>query len=84
MNKKEFVEKNTGKDKIVGRPIRLNQFKLKVKPNRNYAELLFFGDVHWGHPQCREDKVVKMLQWALKNKVATLLMGDGLKQVSIL
>ena len=76
--KKEFVEKNIGKDRIIGRPIRLN--KVTLKPNHpGYAELLFFGDLHIGHPQCEFQKAEKMLDYCLKHKMYVLLMGDLLE-----
>ena len=76
MNK---LEKYEGKDRIVGRPIRLNRFELPVKNGKDYAELLAFGDLHHGHPQCRVDKAKEMLDWALQHNVAVLLMGDLLE-----
>ncbi len=68
---KEFV----GQDKIVGRPLRLNRVELKVN-KKGYAPLLFFGDLHLGHPQCAIKEAKEMLDWALKERVQTLLMGD--------
>jgi len=76
MIKKEFIEKNKGKDRIVGRPIRLNKVRLEVKPNKDYAELMAFGDWHYGHPQARDDKAKDMLNWCLKTNTSILLMGD--------
>jgi len=72
---KEFAENNVGKDKIVGRPIRLNK-KTLIHYRKDRAEVLFFGDVHFGHPQCLIEKATAMLNWALENKVYVLLMGD--------
>lgn len=74
MNKKEFVEKNKGKDKLVGRSIRLNRFELK--PKKDYAEFIAWGDVHFGHPQCKEYEAKEMLDWALETKTPIILMGD--------
>ena len=76
--KKEFIEKNTGKDKIIGRPIRLN--KATLIPNHSgYAELLFYGDIHIGHPQCELKKATKMLDYCLKHKIYIIIMGDLLE-----
>ena len=75
MQKKNLQQQNSGKDKIVGRPIRLNKFSLAVN-NKGYAPLLLFGDLHFGHPQCHIQKARAMLDWCLKEKVAVLLMGD--------
>ncbi len=71
-----FIEKNAGQDRIKGRPIRLNKHILKVKPFKNYAEVLFWGDVHIGHPNCMEEKAQSMLDWALENNAYVLCMGD--------
>lgn len=75
--KKEFVEKNLGND--AKRKIRLNIMRLFPKKGKDYAEMLFFGDVHLGHPQCEEKKAQDMLNWALDNGVYVLLMGDLLE-----
>ena len=72
---KGFVEKYTGTDVIVGRPIRLNQVRLESN-SKGYAPLLFLGDIHYGHPQCRIDKVINMVNWALQEKSYVVLMGD--------
>ena len=73
---KEFVEKNKGKDRIRGRPIKLNKQKLECKKGKDYAELIFFSDLHWGHPQCQEEKAKAMLDYALKNKIYVFFLGD--------
>jgi len=66
-------------DKIIGRPIRLNQARLEVKKGKDYAQLLFFGDLHLGHPQCNLQTATEYLEWARKNGVYVLLMGDLLE-----
>lgn len=63
-------------DKIVGRPIRLNQQKLEVKPGKNYAEVVFIGDVHYGSPQCDVAKFLAMLAYCKAKKIYIMLMGD--------
>ena len=75
---KKFDERYVGKDKLVGRRMRLNKFTLEVN-EKGYAPLVFFGDVHWGSPQCDTDAVKDMLDWSLKNNVALILMGDLLE-----
>ena len=70
----KFVFLNEGKDRIVGRPIELNRVTLAT--HHNFAELLLFGDLHYGHPQCDEVKARDMLAWAKKENVYILLMGD--------
>lgn len=76
---KKNLDAYEGQDKIVGRPIRLNKVDLKVKPGKDYAQLLFWGDVHLGHPQCLIEKAREYLTWALKKGVYVLLMGDLLE-----
>lgn len=58
--------------------IRLN--KVRLQPNKDgVAELLFIGDIHYGHPNCEIEKAKAMLDWALKTKAYVLLMGDLLE-----
>lgn len=75
MKKDTFIQDNLGKDKIPGRPIRLN-VKTLENNNPDYTEILFFGDLHLGHPQCKLDKAKEMLDWALEKKTYVLCMGD--------
>lgn len=63
-------------DKIVGRPIRLNRQTLICKPNKNYAEVVFIGDVHFGSPQFDKPRFLAMLDYCLKHKLYVFLMGD--------
>lgn len=79
-----YLEKNpiqqyAGEDGIVGRQIRLNQVKLEIADGKDYARLLFFGDLHYGHPQCDLKKAKGYLDWALKNNVYVICMGDLLE-----
>ena len=67
------------KDKLVGRPIRLNRQVLTLAKGEDYAEVLFIGDVHYGSPQCDIPRFVAMLDYALKNNIYVLLMGDLLE-----
>lgn len=76
--KKNPLEEFIGKDKLVGRPMKLNRVELQVN-SKGYAPLLFFGDLHWGSAQCQIKQAKAMLDWALKEKVYTLLMGDLLE-----
>ena len=59
-------------DKIVGRPIRLNRQTLICKPNKNYAEVVFIGDVHFGSPQFDKPRFVE-------HKKTLLITGSYLK-----
>jgi len=76
MKKKEFIEKNTGKDRIRGRPIELNKVSLVPRNGKNYAEILFFSDLHLGHPQCQLRKAKEMLDYALQKKIYVFCGGD--------
>uniref|UniRef100_A0A6M3LFQ8 Putative calcineurin-like phosphoesterase n=1 Tax=viral metagenome TaxID=1070528 RepID=A0A6M3LFQ8_9ZZZZ len=77
--KQEFIEANEGMDRLRGRPIRLNRKKLEVKKSKNYAEIIFWGDIHYGYPTCRIEKAKEMLDYALKKKIYVILMGDLLE-----
>lgn len=63
------------KDKIVGRPIRLNRKRLVSKPQR-YAEVVFLGDVHYGSPQCDIKRFLAMVDYCVLKNVYVFLMGD--------
>ncbi len=76
---KEFRNKYDGQDKIIGRPIRLNQVELEPIPGKDYAELLFWGDVHLGHPQTNIKKAISYLEYAKQRGAYVLLMGDLLE-----
>jgi len=76
MKKKAFQEKYARLATLAGRPTRLNQVELLVRPDKEYAELLFFGDLHFGHEQCDVKAAKEMLDWALENRVFVLLLGD--------
>lgn len=64
------------KDTILGRPIRLNRQKLRVKKGNDFAEVIFLGDVHYGSPQCDVDRFHRMVDYCVKNDVYVVLMGD--------
>ena len=64
------------KDKIIGRPIRINRQELNLKDNKEYAELLFMGDIHFGHECCDIKRANNMRQYCLDKKVFVLGMGD--------
>lgn len=73
---RKSLKKYEGKDKIVGRPIRLNIQKLKCKPGKDYAEVVFFGDVHYGARECDFDKARAMLDYCYDKEIYVFLMGD--------
>lgn len=62
-------------DKIVGRPIRCNRRILSTQA-RDYAEVIFIGDVHYGSPQCDIERFRNMLAYCFKHNVHIFLMGD--------
>jgi len=64
------------KDKIIGRPIRLNRQILIPRNGKSYAEVVFIGDVHLGSPQYDERRFLNMIQYCLKKKLYVFLMGD--------
>jgi len=61
-------------DKIVGRPVKLNR-KILI-PRKDYAEVVFIGDVHYGSPQCNVQKFLDMVKYCVDKKVSVMLMGD--------
>jgi UDP-2,3-diacylglucosamine pyrophosphatase LpxH len=63
-------------DKVVGRPIRCNKQELVPRSGKDYADALFIGDVHLGSPQCDLPRFLRQLDYALKNGLYVLLMGD--------
>ena len=63
-----------GKDKK--RTVRLNRQRLAIKSGKDYSEVVFFGDLHWGSPACDIDKAKKMLDYCLEHKIYVFLMGD--------
>jgi hypothetical protein len=63
-------------DKIVGRPLRLNRQKLDVKKGKDYAEMIFFGDLHLGSQQLDRQRAIDMLQYCLHKGIYVMLMGD--------
>lgn len=76
MRTKEYIEKQTGQDKIRGRPIRLNRQSLALQQNKDYAKVTFWGDIHLGYPTCNLTKAKRALEWALDTKTYLLGMGD--------
>lgn len=63
-------------DRLPGRPIRLNKQVLQAKAGKDYAEVMFIGDVHYGSPQCDVPRFLAMLDYCYKNRLHVLLMGD--------
>lgn len=66
-----------GNDKI-GKEIRCN--KQVLIPGKNgYASIVFWGDVHLGHPKCNLKKAKDMLDYCLKHHIYIIGMGDMLE-----
>lgn len=55
---------------------KVKHFILSPQKDKDYAELMFWGDVHLGHPKCLWKKALLNLDYALAHKVYVLLMGD--------
>ncbi|MBU0906640.1 MAG: metallophosphoesterase [Nanoarchaeota archaeon] len=73
-----MLEEFVGHDKAGGKVIRLNRQRLC--PNgKGYAELVFFGDMHFGHPGCDIDRAQRMINYCVENGVYVLGMGDYLE-----
>ena len=78
MKKKDLRANYLGRDKLVGRPIRLNKVQLNLN-KRGEANLLFWGDIHYGHPQCKLQKAIGNLEWAKEKNANIIPMGDLLE-----
>lgn len=63
-------------DKIVGRPIKLNVQLLTPKKGKDYAEVIFLGDCHYGSPQFDKPRFLAMVEYCFKNSLYVFLMGD--------
>jgi len=59
---------------------RLNiQYLIPKNHGKGYAEVIFFGDCHWGSPQCDRERSKRMIQHCIDNDIYVLLMGDLLE-----
>jgi len=70
------MDKYKGKDKIAGKPIRLNRKKLMIKQSKDYAEVVFFGDLHFGARECDIERAKRMLEYCEIHRIYLFLMGD--------
>ena len=66
-------------DKLVGRPIRVNNQTLRNHPHKDYAEVVFLGDVHYGSPQFDQTRFLAMVNYCYKHNIYVFLMGDLLE-----
>ena len=76
MVRKNPLRKYVGKDRIIGRPIRLNVQELKKKKGKKYAEVLFIGDWHYGAKECDIEKIIDNLNYCYDHNIYVFLMGD--------
>lgn len=70
------------KDVIVGRPIRLNKQVLVPNKGKDYAEVVFIGDCHFGSPQFDKPRFLNMIDFCLKNRLYVFLMGDVIEMAT--
>lgn len=66
-------------DKIIGRPIRLNVQYLAPRIGKNYADVMFIGDVHLGSKQFDRKRFEDMINFCNLNNFYVVLMGDLLE-----
>jgi UDP-2,3-diacylglucosamine pyrophosphatase LpxH len=71
--KKQLV----GNDKL-GKPIRCNK-QILTPGKKGYASIVFWGDVHLGHPKANVERAKAMLDYCLKNHIYVIGMGDYLE-----
>ena len=65
-------------DHIQGRPIRLNRHVLTPNSQCDYAEVMFLGDIHYGSKQCDVPRLLRMIDYCVKNDVYVSAVGvDG-------
>ena len=60
----------------------LNRQHLEVKKGKNYSEIVFIGDVHYGAKYCNIEKFEKMLKYCLDNEIYIFCMGDMIETSS--
>jgi len=49
--------------------MKLNKMRLDPARGKDYAEMVFWGDVHYGSSYCDVRKATAMLDYCLKNNV---------------
>ena len=57
----------------------LNRKHLEVRKGRNYANVMFIGDVHYGSSNCDVERFTSMIDYCVKNGIYVFLMGDMLE-----
>jgi predicted phosphodiesterase len=56
--------------------MKLSIQSLKEKNGKDYASVVFLGDIHWGSPECDRERVVRQVDYCLNNDTYVFLMGD--------
>ena len=59
--------------------IRMHREKLEVRKGKDYAEVLFMGDLHHGHPQSWTERFTEFLDYAIQHQIYVIFMGDLLE-----
>jgi len=59
-----------------GEKMKLNKMRLNPARGKDYAEMVFWGDVHYGSSYCDVRRATAMLDYCLKNNVYVFCMGD--------
>lgn len=60
----------------------LNRQRLNIKKGKDYTEIVFIGDVHYGSKQCNVEKFEKILKFCLENELYVFGMGDMIESNS--
>lgn len=61
----------------------LNEHRLTPNTRSGDVEIIAWGDVHFGHPNCNVDKAKGYLEYCLKNKQYVIGMGDYIEAVTV-
>jgi len=62
--------------------MKLNYHRLNCKPKKDYAEIILFGDVHYGSRFCDWDRAKSMLDYCLANSTYLFCLGDILESAT--
>jgi len=77
IDKNRWIELRKSVDFKSGALPRLNTQRLIPRNHeKEYAEIVFFGDLHYGSPQCDRERAKRMIQYCIDKEVYVLLMGD--------
>lgn len=59
-----------------GRKVNINRHDLKPRKDREYADIVLFGDTHLGHPNFLREKAQDLLNYCLRTRTYMVCMGD--------